>query len=251
MSYRAALRYFTALAVLGLILMLFLDQAVMPLYVRHGQVRFLPNVVGLPYPDAARVLRKAGFRATKAAVAHTQEYPPNQIFEMHPLAYSRVKRGRIILLTVTAQEKMVEIPDLVRMTLRAAEIAAARTGLSIDTVMTTYSDDYPSGMVTWQSPKGGNLLRRGSGISLMVSKGQPPISYYVPSVIGMGYQVARREILDAGLDVGHVRYIYAPNLLPNTVVEQSIAGGTVLKLKRAVNLTVSTYDQNQTKRRGE
>ena len=250
MSYRAALRYFSALAVLGLILALFLDQVVMPLYVRHRQVRFLPNIVGLPYPEAARTLRKAGFRATKAAVAHTQEYPPNQVFEMYPPAYARVKRGRIILLTVTAEEKMVEIPTLVSLTLRSAEIAVARAGLNIDTVMTTYSDDYPSGMVTWQSPKGGNLLRRGSGLSLMVSMGRPPISYYVPSVIGMGYQVARREILDAGLDVGHVRYIYAPNLLPNTVVEQSIAGGTVLKLKRAVNLTISTYDQTQVKRRG-
>ena len=48
MSYRSTLRYFAALAMLGMIIVLFLDQAVMPLYVRHGQVRFLPNIVGLP-----------------------------------------------------------------------------------------------------------------------------------------------------------------------------------------------------------
>lgn len=245
MKLRPLLRFITGLIVLGLILLLFLDQVVLPLYVRQGQIKFLPNVVGLAYPKAAKVLRHEGFRATKSAVAHTMEYPPNQIFEMYPPAYSRVKRGRIILLTVTAEEKMVEIPNLVNASLRAAEIQVARAGLLIDTVMTTYSDDYASGVVTWQSPKGGNLLRRGSGLSLMVSMGQPPISYYVPSVVGMGFQSARREILDAGLDVGHVRYIYAPNLLPNTVVEQSIAGGTVLKLKRAVNLTISTYDQNK------
>ncbi len=73
MGYRYALRYFTALAMLGLIIVLFMDQAVMPLYVRHGQVRFLPNIVGSPYPAAARRLRKAGSRATKASVTQTQE----------------------------------------------------------------------------------------------------------------------------------------------------------------------------------
>jgi beta-lactam-binding protein with PASTA domain len=61
----------------------------------------------------------------------------------------------------------------------------------------------------------------------------------------MGLQSGRREILDAGLEVGRVRYLYAPNLLPNTIVDQSIAGGTVLKVKRAINLTVSTYDRDQ------
>ncbi len=140
---------------------------------------------------------------------------------------------------------MVLVPDLVAKTLRAAEIEVARAGLVIDTTHTAYSDDYSAGVVTWQFPRSGNLLRRGSGMSLIVSMGQPPLSYYVPSVVGMGFQTGRREILDAGLEIGHVKYIYAPNLLPNTIVDQSIAGGTVLKVRRTINLTVSTYDQDQ------
>lgn len=245
MKFRPLIQYLLALAVLSVILIIMLDQVIMPIYVRQGQVRYLPNVVGLPYPEAVKLLKKKGFRVEKTHVAHTQEYPPNQVFEMYPKAYSRVKKGRIIQLTITEEEKMVPVPDLVAKTLRAAEIEVARSGLLIDTVMHTYSDDHNAGVVTWQKPRSGNLLRRGSSVSLIISLGQAPLSYYVPSVLGVGFQAGRREILDAGLEIGRVKYIYAPNLLPNTIVDQSIAGGTVLKVKRAINLTVSTYEQDK------
>ena len=238
------IRYLVALAVLTLLSLVLFDRVLMPAYVRHGQVRYMPNVVGLPYPEATRILEKTGFRVEKTHVAHTQEYPPNRVFETYPKAYARVKKGRIIQLTVTKEEKMVSVPDVVGKSLRTAEIDVARAGLLIDTILTAYSDDFGAGAITWQSPRGGNLLRRGSGISLMVSSGQAPLSFYVPSVVGMGFQASRREILDAGLELGRVKYVYAPNLLPNTVIDQSIAGGTVLKVKRAINLTVSTYEGN-------
>jgi serine/threonine-protein kinase len=245
MKIKPAVRYLVALGLLAIVIGLVLDQIILPAYVHRGQESFLPNVVGLSYPEAASILKDEGFRAERTHVAHTREYPPNQVFEMYPKAYARVKKGRIIQLTVTEEEKMVGVPQLVAKSLRAAEIEVARAGLLIDTVHTTYSDDFAAGTVTWQSPRGGNLLRRGGGISLMVSMGQAPLSYYVPSVIGLGFQAGRREILDAGLEVGRVRYLYAPNLLPNTIVDQSIAGGTVLKVRRAINLTVSTYDSSK------
>lgn len=243
MNLRAVIQYLAALSLLGIVAVLALDQIIMPLYVRHGQVSYMPNVVGLSYTEAAEILKKSGFRAEKTHVAHTQEYLPNRVFETYPAAYARVKKGRIIQLTVTAAEKMVPVPDVVAKSLRTAEIEIARAGLIVDTILTAYSDDFKAGNVTWQSPRGGNLLRRGSGMSLMVSSGEPPQSFYVPGIIGMAYQAGRRQILDAGLELGRVKYIYAPNLLPNTIIDQSIAGGTVLKVRRSINLTVSTYEE--------
>ena len=243
MKFAGLIRLGVALVITGGTLTLLMDRVVLPLYVRQGQALFLPNVVGMAYPEATRLLREKGFKVPKAQVAHTQEYPPNQVFEMYPKAYSRVKRGRIVQLTVTEQERMVTVPDLIGKSLRTAEIEMARAGLGIDTIMTTYSDEFAAATVTWQSIRGGNFLRRGLGLSLMVSKGTPPPTFYVPSVVGMGYQAGRRELLDAGLDIGRVQYIYAPNLLPNTIIDQSIPGGTVLKLRRAVSLKVSTYDR--------
>ena len=244
-SLRAFARLFVAGGILTLTFGILMDKVIMPMYVRQGQESFLPNVVGMSYPDAAKELRAKGFKVQKAAVTHTQEYPPNQVFEMYPTAYSRVKRGRIVQITITQEEKMVTVPDLVGKSLRSSEIEVARAGLVIDTTMTTYSDEFASETVTWQSIKGGNFLRRGLGLSLMVSKGTAPPTLYVPSVIHMGFQAGRRELLDAGLDIGRVQYIYAPNLLPNTLIDQSIPGGTVLKVKRLVSLTVSTYDRDK------
>ena len=244
MKYPGLIRYVIALGILTLAGMLLIDRAIMPLYVRSGNDLWLPSVIRLPYEEAVRILESEGLRAEKVGVTHTQEYPPNQVFEMYPAPYSRVKKGRIIQLTVTEEEVMVSVPDLIGMTLRSAEIELARTGLLVDTTMHFYNDEYDAGAVTWQAPRGGNLLRRGAGISLMVSLGEPPPTFYVPSVIGMGFQAGRREILDVGLEIGQVKYIYAPNLLPNTILDQSIPGGTVLKVRRAITLTVSTYDKD-------
>ncbi len=244
MKLKDLLQYIIVLIVLGVLGVLLMDRVVMPLYVRQGQVRYLPNVVGLPFEEAVQILRKEGFRAVKSSVAHTQEYPPDQIFEMYPEAYARVKKGRIILLTVTDEEEMAPVPHLIGKTLRSAEIDIARAGLAIDTTNSQYSDDYPANVVMWQYPRGGNLLRRGSGIVLMISLGKAPPSFYVPSVVGMSFQAGRREIIDAGLPVGQVTYLFAPRFMPNTIITQSIEGGTVLKFKRAISIRISTLDMN-------
>lgn len=245
MNIHPLLKYLIAIAVLTLAGGAILDQLILPGYVRQDQVRVLPNVVGMPLAEAAILLRGNGFRAVKAYVTHTQKYPPNQVFEMYPKAYSKVKKGRIIQLTVTEEERMVTVPSLVGSTLRAAEIEITRAGLEMDTVMTQYDPRYKAGQVVWQNPIGGNLLRRGSGISIIVSKGELPQSYYVPAVVGLRFSEGRRRILDAGLDIGSVKYFFAPLRLPDTILEQSISGGMVLKVKRKINLTVSTYTQNK------
>ena len=244
MKLKPIIQFFSALVALVIVFAVIMDQVVMPLYVRQGQVRYLPNVVGLQYPEAERLLSEEGFKVEISDTAHTQEYPPDQVFEMYPKAYSRVKKGRIIQLTITAEEMDVSVPNLVGKTERMAEVEVARAGLGIDTVMYQYNDDYEAGIVTWQRPQGGNLWPRGGGLTLIVSNGQAPPLYYVPSVVGLGLAEGRRQILLSGLEVGNIRRLEDPLHLPDTILDQSIPGGTVLQVKRAINLTVSSLDES-------
>lgn len=244
MKLKSIIQYFSALAALAIVFAVLMDQVVMPIYVRQGQVRYLPNVVGLQYPEAESLLREEGFKIEVADTARTQEYPPDQVFEMYPKAYSRVKKGRIIQLTITAEETKVPVPNLVGRTQRMAEVEVAQAGLAIDTVMYQYNDDYEADIVTWQRPQGGNLLERGMGLTLIVSMGEAPPVYYVPSVVGLGLAEGRRQILLAGLEVGNIRRIYDTIHVPNTILDQSIPGATVLQVKRAINLTISTLDES-------
>ena len=238
----AILRYMLVLAVLTAGLVLLMDQLVMPLYIQAGKVRYLPNVVGMSLNQATSRLALEGFPVEQAGLFYTQEYPPGQVYEMFPAAYAQVKPGRIIQLTLTAEEKLVSVPQLTGISIRAAEIEIAKAGLVIDTIMYDYSEESRTNVVTWQSPKEGNLLRRGSGLTLLVSLGEAPEVYYVPNVVGLSFHQGRREILNAGLEIGSVRRVFAPKQLPNTILNQSIPGGTALALKRFVNLTVSSYE---------
>ena len=69
---------------------------------------------------------------------------------------------------------MVSIPDLIGRSLRSSELALNQIGLEIDTVYEEYNSDVPSGNVTWQYPKGGDLLGKGTGLHLTISLGVPP-----------------------------------------------------------------------------
>ncbi len=244
MKIKSIIQYFFALAALAIVLAVLMDQVVMPLYVRQGQVRYLPNVVGLQYSEAEELLREEGFKVEVDDTARTQEYPPDQVFEMYPKAYSRVKKGRYIQLTITAEEMDVPVPSLIGKTYRMADVEIAQAGLAIDTVMYQYNDDYEADIVIWQRPQSGNLWPRGGGLTLIVSNGKAPLVYYVPSVEGLGLADGRRLILLAGLEVGNVRLFYDPLHVPNTILSQSIPGGTVLQVKRAINLTVSSLDES-------
>ena len=80
---------------------------------------------------------------------------------------------------------MVSIPDLIGRSLRSSELALNQIGFEIDTVYEEYNSDVPSGNVTWQNPKGGDLLGKGTGLHLTISLGVPPNFFQVPNLFGL------------------------------------------------------------------
>ena len=99
---------------------------------------------------------------------------------------------------------MVPIPDLIGMSLRSAELALNQNGLAVDTVYKEYNSDVPSGNVTWQYPKGGDLLNRGMGIHMTISLGVPPNFFQVPNVFGLSKKKAERDLQKAGFKIGKI-----------------------------------------------
>ena len=169
-------------------------------------------------------------------------YEPGIIIDQYPEPNRRVKEGRTIRLKISQPEKMVSIPDLIGRSLRSAELALLQSGLSIDTVYKEYNSDVPSGNVTWQYPKGGDQLNKGMGLHLTISLGVPPNFFQVPNLFGLSKKKAIVDLEKAGLVLGKIFYRQNEDLIPYTVLDQSIAAETVLEKSTEINLTVSVLD---------
>lgn len=80
------------------------------------------------------------------------------------------------------------------------------------------------------------------GLQITVSQGLPPDFFQVPQLFGMSMQNAKDLLTKARLKVGKISYKQNEDLVPYTVLDQSIAPGTVLDQTIQVDLVVSILD---------
>ena len=214
----------------------------MPLYVRHGQGNYMVNVKGKQLDYALDILNSEGHKGIVSDTLFSSVFKPNIVIDQYPSTTMKVKEGRTVRLTITNAERSVEVPDLIGRSERSAELDIRQVGLEIDTVYKEYNSDVPAGNVTWQYPKGGDMLSRGMGVHLTISLGVPPNFFQAPNIFGLSKKKAIIEIEKAGFSLGKVYYRQNEDLIPYTVLDQSLKPGTVLEKSSKIDLTISVLD---------
>lgn len=239
---RAIFRYFIVLVIMSGVFILVLDRIIMPIYVAHHRERFLPDLRGLTFEEARDRLELEGFEALRGDTKLTDMYAPGTVIDQYPKAMRRVKPGRRIRLTIAERQGMVVVPDVVGKSIRSAELEIGEAGLRIDSVMSEYDAEVPRDVIKWQYPRATDHLRPGSGLTLIISLGKPPDFYQVPQLFGLSLTKAEELLGEANLKVGRITYRQNEELVPFTVLEQSVEDGTILPHPMAIDLTVSILD---------
>ena len=80
------------------------------------------------------------------------------------------------------------------------------------------------------------------GLHFTISLGVPPNFFQVPNLFGLSKKKAIADLEKAGLTLGKVFYRQNEDLIPYTVLDQSISAETVLEKTTQINLTVSVLD---------
>ena len=234
--------YIAIFGSLSLLAILLFDVVIMPGYVRMNDGRYMVNVTGKTLQHAMKVLDSEGYNGLVSDTLYSATYEAGTIVDQYPLPNTRVKEGRTVRLKIAHLERMVSIPDLIGRSIRSAELMLTQSGLEIDTVYKEFNSDVPSGNVTWQYPKGGDLLNKGMGLHLTVSLGVTPNFYQVPNLFGLSKKKAVNDLQKAGFSVGKIFYRQNEDLIPYTVLDQSIPAETVLEEPSAIDLTISVLD---------
>ena len=239
---RNILIYLAIFSMICILLIIMFDALLMPFYVRMNSGKYMVNVTNKNLSYAEKILLQEGYRSIVSDTLFSGSYESGTVVDQYPNPNTKVKKGRTVRLKIAQPEKMVPIPDLIGRSLRSAELSLNQMGLEIDTVYEEYNSDVPSGNVTWQYPKGGDLLSRGNGLHLTISLGVPPNFFQVPNLFGLSKKKAVLDLEKAGFTLGKIFYRQNEDLIPYTVLDQSILAETVLEKTISIDLTISVLD---------
>lgn len=194
----------------------------------------VPNVVGMSYDEAAEGLRRAGFRIARGESRFTADAPRNTVLQQLPGPGGKELKGTTITVDISSGQRFVEVPTLVGMARREAEIAVENAGLEVGTVSERESQ-IPRGQVIASSPNAGARVTSPGTVDIVISAG--PSTVRLPDLVGRSYPQARAMLEQLGLRPGSVTVDSAAFEPANTVVSQqpeagrTVAGGTTVHLR--------------------
>ena len=234
------IRYIVALVLLSVIGLIAVDGFFIPRYVGVDADVFLPDCRGETKNIAEDILAQKELETKVIILPYSNNHYPGKVIEMRPHPFTKVKKGRIITLSVAGHKKSIEVPDLKNITLRKAKIKLMEYEFNLDTVMYEFNPNVKEGYVSYQNPEKGTILKSGANISLHISKGIPKDYFTIPDLVNLPLKKAKKLISQERLRLGTITEVYQPKLIPNTVIDQSFPPNLRVTAPVEIDLEIST-----------
>jgi eukaryotic-like serine/threonine-protein kinase len=188
-----------------LILLIFLGS--LNLITHHGKIMKIPLVTGQSLENARKILEGEGFDVQIQDSIYNDTIPPSLVVKQFPESDNLVKINRTVYLTINRTvAPLIDMPNLVSMTFRTAEMTLRQYGLKLgDTI---FKPDFAKNSVLdqlykAQSIKPGTKIKQGSAITLILGNGVG-MEFIVPDLFGLDYREARSTLESSGLVLGSV-----------------------------------------------
>ncbi|MGD9899164.1 MAG: PASTA domain-containing protein [Calditrichaceae bacterium] len=222
-----------------LVFTIVMDKLVMPWYVNLGDEVEMPDMVEKEFPDAEKELISMGFQVVLVDSVYDSHYPSGTVVEQMPLPYSTVKKGRHVYVKVSIGEKPIIMPNLFGRSPRDAEFLLKANGLELSSTLYAYSDIYPEGVVIAQTFPQGQKIKKKTRITITVSLGSLPEQRTVPELVGKSLSSAKKQLQHLGVRIDQIEYEERENVLPETILKQSLAPGQPIERETEIVLLVS------------
>ncbi len=195
----------------------------------------VPSVVGRDAARAERLLERRGFEVTRQRVA-SDDVKRGLVIAQDPAGGTEEAVGGIVALTVSTGPGKVAVPDVSGLPREQARTALRQAGLDARE-RRKYSNTVAAGTVVDSSPSAGQQVRKGSAVTLIVSRGVRPVP--VPDVTAMDRDSAVRALENAGLSA-EVSERETEEEAAGQVLEQSPGAGSEAKQGDTVQVVVAT-----------
>jgi serine/threonine-protein kinase len=229
-------------AVALFLLVLLMDNLVMPVFVRRGQEFPLPDVTNKTEEEAREQVEELGLDLIIAASEHSPARLEGTILSQEPPAGTLVKPGRPVSVVVSKGGELVRLPYLRGVTVRQANLTLSDVGLVPGDVNWAFSDSLPPEVVLESQPPAGALLPKGSRVVLLVNQGGVRDTLAMPNLVGTTLPDAAKLLNEMGLELGVAIRQYSVDLLPGTILEQSEPAGEMVRRGEVIDLVVAAEE---------
>ena len=152
----------------------------------------------------------------------------------------------LLLSVATQHNKTLPVPDFTNLTYDEAYHLASASGVRVTVADSMYIRRLKPGAVYLQTPKPGEMVKRGRRIRLTTNTVKPA-QVTMPSLVGSSLKQAKAELLRNGLSLG--RLVYIPDIASNCVLRQQMGGRDVPAGKKvtsgsSVNLVLGINAEN-------
>ncbi len=132
----------------------------------------VPNVIGLPYDQAAAELQRAGFRVSRIDIE--SELAAGIVVQQDPSGGTESSRGSTITLSVSKGPTTTAIPDVTSQDVAIAQTTLEAAGFRTRVVLENVEDPTQDGIVISQDPAGGTQAKPNTLVTLFVGRYVPP-----------------------------------------------------------------------------
>lgn len=206
----------------------------------------MPNITGMTVEDAENALKKIGMKV-QVDYVESDSVDSGIVLNTDVKEGTPLKQGTTVVLKVSVGITGVEVPNVADKTYETAERLLKNRGLTINRV-DNYSDTVEEGMVISQSPESGVTVPKGTVVTVTVSKGREEQKIRVPNLIGQTEAEARFILVDNGLSIGSVSYVFNSEVEEGLVCYQSTSQGSYVDPDTIIDIKVSQGTEKYTYR---
>ncbi|WP_406042578.1 Stk1 family PASTA domain-containing Ser/Thr kinase [Micromonospora sp. NBC_00898] len=200
-----------------------------------GRYTVAPQLVSLSKADAEARAARGGFTLAYAEPRYDEKAPKDSVLGQDPVSAARIVKGGTITLTLSLGPERLPVPDVVGKDFELAQAELTDAKLVVAKGTARYDDNLPAGVVVTTDPKVGTVVKPGSKVTVVLSKGKAPIS--VPNLVGKNINEARVTLAQLGLTPVET---YKDSDKPrDEILGQSPADGTGVEKGAQVKLDIS------------
>ncbi|HUR10363.1 MAG TPA: PASTA domain-containing protein, partial [Flavitalea sp.] len=172
-------------------IVLFIFLLSLDFFTKHGKTLTIPEITGKSLAEAERILDERGFEVEIQDSIYVDTAEAMIVLKQFPEPDAVVKENRTVYLTINRSvPPTIEMPNLISMTFRSAEMSMRQYGLNLED--TFYRPDIAKNAVLEQRYNGqpikpGTKIQMGSNITLVLGSGLGETEFGVPDLFGLSY----------------------------------------------------------------
>lgn len=199
----------------------------------------VPEIIDKTLEEAEQMLEDSNLKYKLEQVESDKE--ANTVTDQDPAAGEKVEEYTTVTIYYSKGENGIIIPSVENKTTGEAQAALEALGLTVSGTSKEYSETIEEGKVCGTDPVVGTSVKKGTSVTIVVSKGPKSKMVPVPYIIGKKEEVALEKLSDVGLsgNTDNVSYEYSDKYAKGRVIRQSIKSGTKVEVGTEIDYTVS------------